>query len=107
VRPQLSPRKEPSCAYTVEPLRHLRVVLPIVSVFALLAGASAALVNEDGTVFVMDRCEPDSFDAVLGAGGCVRDGGVTFEDFLRRGLATQWDPTRGNATGVSIDSIMA
>jgi len=65
-------------------LRHARVLLPIVSAFALLAWASPALANEDRTVFVMDRCEPDSFDAVLGAGACVRDGGVTFENFLRR-----------------------
>jgi hypothetical protein len=65
-------------------LRHLRVVLPIVSMLALLVSASAALANDDRTVFVMDRCEPDSFDAVLGAGGCVRDGGVTFANFARR-----------------------
>src|SRR4051812_22867440 len=65
-------------------LRHLRFVLPIVSVLASLAWASAALANVDRTVFVMDRCEPDSFNAVLGAGGCVRNGGGTFENFSRR-----------------------
>lgn len=65
-------------------LRYRRIALPILSVFALLVGASTALGNDDRTVFVMDRCEPDSFNAVLGPDGCVRDGGVTFDKFLRR-----------------------
>ena len=35
-------------------------------------------------VFVMDRCEADSFNATIGAGTCVRNGGVTFDKFARR-----------------------
>jgi len=65
-------------------LRRHRIALPVLSVFALLAGVSPALAGDDRTVFAMDRCEPDSFNAVLGAGACVRDGGVTFDKFLRR-----------------------
>ena len=51
---------------------------------ALLAGASPAFASEGRTVFAMDRCEPDSFNAVLGPDGCIRNGGVTFDNFLRR-----------------------
>ena len=65
-------------------LRFRRIALPILSVSALLVGASTAAGNGDRTVFVMDRCEPDSFNAVLGPDACVRDGGVTFDKFLRR-----------------------
>jgi plastocyanin len=65
-------------------VRYRLLALPILVVFALLAAASTALGNGDRTVFVMDRCEPDSFNAVLGPGGCVRDGGVTFDKFLRQ-----------------------
>ena len=31
----------------------------------------------------MDRCDPQTFNAVLGAGACIgRNGGVTFENFI-------------------------
>lgn len=33
-------------------------------------------------VSMMDACDPESFDAALGVGSCVRNGGVTFERFL-------------------------
>jgi plastocyanin len=65
-------------------LRPRGVALGVLAVFAILASAGAALANDDRTVFVMDRCEPDSFDAVIGAGTCVRNGGVTFDKFARR-----------------------
>jgi plastocyanin len=32
---------------------------------------------------MMDACDPASFNAVLGPGTCVRQGGVTFQNFLR------------------------
>ena len=70
-------------AFRPDRRRH-RIALPVLAVLALLAGASPAMAGDDRTVFVMDRCEPDSFDAVLGAGACVRDGGVTLDKFLRR-----------------------
>lgn len=50
---------------------------------ALAAGAPSA--DRGGvvvrTVSMMDACDPTTFDAVLGAGACVRDGGITFADF--------------------------
>ena len=56
----------------------------ILSLLALLALPASALAGDTRKVFAMDRCEPDSFNAVLGPGGCIRNGGVTFENFVRR-----------------------
>jgi plastocyanin len=58
--------------------------LPIVCALALLALPAAALAGDTRKVFVMDRCEPESFDAAVEPGTCIRDGGVTFDKFARR-----------------------
>ena len=34
------------------------------------------------TIDMFDACEPDSFNAAVGAGTCVRNGGVVFDKFL-------------------------
>ena len=34
------------------------------------------------TVDLFDACDPDSFNAALGAGTCVRNGGVRFDSFI-------------------------
>jgi plastocyanin len=48
------------------------------------AAASAASAGANGhTVSIMDACDPESFNAVLGAGACTRNGGVRFEEFIR------------------------
>jgi plastocyanin len=31
---------------------------------------------------IQDRCDPATFDAAIGPGTCVRDGGTTFDEFL-------------------------
>src|SRR5829696_9015297 len=45
-------------------------------------------------VTMLDACDPTSFDAVLGSGTCVRNGGVTFQQFINeltaRGTAGGW-----------------
>ena len=62
----------------------VRRLAPALLTLVLLAMPSGALANDTRTVFVMDRCEPESFDAAVEPGTCVRNGGVTFEKFLRR-----------------------
>jgi plastocyanin len=42
--------------------------------------ASAAL--PDRIVTVTDACDPETFNAAVGPGACVRSGGVTFQNFL-------------------------
>src|SRR5262245_20994904 len=51
--------------------------------FAKVAGGSERLVN------VMDACDPTTFNAVLGPGGCTRNGGITFTDFIAQLTANQ------------------
>ena len=62
----------------------LAKVLLTLPVLALVALPGAALARDGRTIFVMDRCEPDSFNAAIGPGTCIRNGGVTFDKFLRR-----------------------
>jgi plastocyanin len=54
------------------------------SVVALVAFPASALAGDARKVFAMDRCEPDSFNAAVGPGTCVRNGGVSFDNFVRR-----------------------
>ena len=63
--------------------RGLRLV-PALFVLVVLALPASAVAKDTRTVFVMDRCEPDSFDAAVEPGTCVRNGGVTFDKFARR-----------------------
>ena len=64
--------------------RRLIRFLPLACALGLLALPASALAGDTRKVFVMDRCEPESFDAVVGPGTCVRNGGVTFDKFARR-----------------------
>jgi hypothetical protein len=64
--------------------RGLTSCLPIGCALALLALPAAALAGDTRKVFVMDRCEPESFNAAIGPGTCIRNGGVTFDKFARR-----------------------
>ena len=64
--------------------RRLISSVPIVCALSLLALPAAAFAGDTRKVFVMDRCEPDSFDAAVEPGTCVRNGGVTFDKFVRR-----------------------
>ena len=44
----------------------------------------AAAEEKRHTVMLMDACDPETFNAVVGPGTCVRSGGVRFEDFLNQ-----------------------
>lgn len=67
-----------------------RFLVPTLCLLALVALPAMALAGESVKVFVMDRCEPDSFDAAVEPGTCVRDGGVKFDVF-----ASQLNPQDG------------
>jgi plastocyanin len=62
------------------------------------SGRGEVLVN------IHDACDPDTFNAVLGPGMCVRAGGVKFDDFIaqltRLTFVGSWHfaPPRANAT---------
>jgi plastocyanin len=36
------------------------------------------------SVIMQDACDPDSFNAVIGAGACVRNGGMKFDAFIEQ-----------------------
>ena len=55
---------------------------------SLVAVAVASGAAQSRTVQVLDDCEPTSFNAAIGPGTCVKDGGVTFGAFIEQ-LATQ------------------
>ena len=57
------------------------VILIPLCLLALAVLPAVAPAGDAPMIFVMDRCEPDSFNAVLGEDGCVRNGGVTFDVF--------------------------
>src|SRR5688572_15474070 len=45
------------------------------------AFAASANASTDVKVNMQDACDPNTFNAVLGAGTCVRNGGVKFDEF--------------------------
>jgi hypothetical protein len=57
---------------------------------------------ENVLVTIQDACDPETFNAALGAGTCVRSGGVTFDKFIdlltRLGSVGSWhfSPRRAN-----------
>ena len=57
--------------------------------------AATTRASRDVIVNMHDACDPDTFNAVLGAGTCVRNGGVTFADFIsqltRNGFVGSWN----------------
>jgi hypothetical protein len=61
-----------------------RLLLLTPCLLALVALPALALAGETTKIFVMDRCEPESFDAAIEPGTCVRNGGVTFDKFAKR-----------------------
>ena len=50
--------------------------------------------RQDVLVNMLDACDPDSFNAVIGPGACVRSGGVKFDQFIaqltRLAFAAPW-----------------
>jgi plastocyanin len=72
---------------------------------ALDAGAALAsrtvASHQDVRVNMHDACDPDSFNAVLGASACTRPGGMKFDDFIatltRLGFVGPWQFAPNNA----------
>ena len=60
------------------------------------AGAQTAVAGgrQDVLVNMLDACDPDTFNAVIGPGTCVRSGGMKFDQFIaqltRLAFAAPW-----------------
>jgi plastocyanin len=71
------------------------VVLLVAGFLTTLMGVSVAWAGASHrNVQVLDDCDAETFNAVLGEGACVQDGGVTFDEFIgqlvTRGEAPAW-----------------
>ena len=58
--------------------REAQPVSPSLGPGGLLAVAGGI----ERVVSLFDACDPETFNAVLGAGACTRNGGVTFQNFI-------------------------
>ena len=59
---------------------------------------SRAVGASDVVINMMDNCDPETFDAAIRPGACVRNGGMKFEDFIaqltRLGFVGSWHFSR-------------
>jgi len=76
------------------------------------AFAAVASGGSERLVTMMDACDPTTFNAVLGPGGCTRNGGITFTDFIAQLTANQsvgaWNfspPTMNVSVGQTLVAI--
>jgi plastocyanin len=49
---------------------------------ATAASSAAGPALKDIAVTMLDACDPETFNAVVGPGTCVRNGGLTFQKFI-------------------------
>ena len=71
--------------------RSLFVALASLSLVLAAAGPASAG-RDERHVNMLDDCDAATFDAVLGAGACVKNGGVTFDAFVGQLLTTGQAP---------------
>jgi plastocyanin len=68
--------------------------LGITALLALILATDASAVSSTRQVVIRDDCEPASFNAAVGPGTCVKDGGTTFSEFvdqlIAQGRAPAW-----------------
>jgi plastocyanin len=76
------------------------------SLVLVLAFASTAMAGPSHrTVQILDDCDAETFNAVLGPGACVKDGDVTFEEFAGSLIAGAPHPAwRFSPTKVKLDA---
>ena len=74
--------------------RRLAMVAGIVALLVLVPAAGATAASSSRQVQALDDCDPATFNAVVGPGTCVGDGGTTFSEFvaqlLAQGRAPAW-----------------
>ena len=74
----------------------MRRIYPVglVVAAALAAVAVASATSQSRTVQVLDDCDAASFNAVIGPGTCIKEGNVTFGEFIgqlvSQGRAPAW-----------------
>jgi hypothetical protein len=85
--------------------RRLATVAGIVALLVLVPAAGAAAASATRQVQALDDCDPTTFNAALGPGTCVGDGGTTFSAFIAQLLAQGRAPAWRFAPGqLSLDA---
>jgi plastocyanin len=71
--------------------KQLATALGIAVGLAVFAAASRTVgfASDVRTVAMNDQCDPESFNAAVGPGTCVNDGGVSFDTFIAELTKTQ------------------
>jgi hypothetical protein len=67
--------------------RRLAMMAGLVVLLVLVPAAGASAASTTRQVQVLDDCDPASFNAAIGPGTCVKDGGTTFSEFIAQLLA--------------------
>jgi plastocyanin len=79
--------------------RRLATVAGMVALLVLVPAAGSSAAGATRQVQVLDDCDPATFNAAIGPGTCVKDGGTTFSEFiaqlLTQGQAPAWRFTPG------------
>jgi plastocyanin len=74
--------------------RRLATVAGIVALLVLVPAAGASAASATRQVQILDDCDPATFNAAIGPGACVKDGGTTFSEFIAQlsaqGRAPAW-----------------
>jgi plastocyanin len=67
--------------------RRLATVAGIAALLVLVPAAGSSAASATRQVQMLDDCEPTTFNAAIGPGTCVKDGGTTFSEFIAQLLA--------------------
>jgi hypothetical protein len=67
--------------------RRLATVAGLVALLVLVPMVGASAASTTRQVQVLDDCDPATFNAAIGPGTCVKDGGTTFQEFIAQLLA--------------------
>jgi plastocyanin len=84
--------------------RRLAMVAGIVALLVLVPAAGSSAASATRQVQMLDDCDPATFNAAIGPGTCVKDGGTTFSEFIAQLLAQGRAPAWRFAPGqLSLD----
>jgi plastocyanin len=67
--------------------RRLATVAGLAALLVLVPAAGASAASATRQVQVLDDCDPATFNAAIGPGTCIKDGGTTFSEFIAQLLA--------------------
>jgi hypothetical protein len=67
--------------------RRLATMAGLVALLVLVPGVGASAAITTRQVQVLDDCDPATFNAAIGPGTCIKDGGTTFSELIAQLLA--------------------